>query len=174
MNLNTKTPRMNPRIPTNLRLRNPARAALTLAVCLAWAVPQATACDACNIAFGKALEGERSDSLIAQDFQKAARNQSGARLDGLGSGAFRPQLASATAEDIEAARAVNVNAVSGTGARDDAVPVALMEQWPEFSGGSGIQLMPYWLASSSRRAAAAGATPQASARPSIRARMAAA
>lgn len=49
------------------------------------------ACDACNVAFGKEMEGARADSLIGQDFKNAVQKQGNLlKGSGLGSGAFQP------------------------------------------------------------------------------------
>lgn len=49
----------------------------------------ARACDACNVVFGRELQGDRAGSLAAADLLAAAQNQSQLPLDGMGSGAFR-------------------------------------------------------------------------------------
>lgn len=49
------------------------------------------ACDACNVAFGKQLENERADSLLARDFRAAILNQGNLlKGSGLGSEAYQP------------------------------------------------------------------------------------
>lgn len=60
----------------------------------------APACDACNIAFGKQMEGKRADSLIGRDFHAAVKNQGDLlKGSGLGSEAFQPSAT--TQEECE-------------------------------------------------------------------------
>lgn len=49
-------------------------------------------CPACNNAFGKEMEAGKRNPLLTRDFENAVRNQAGIKLEGLGSGAFKPQL----------------------------------------------------------------------------------
>lgn len=62
---------------------------LALGAVLTLAHVNAYACDACNVAFGRELEGDRAESLAAADLRAAAEKQSQLPLGGLGSGAFR-------------------------------------------------------------------------------------
>lgn len=67
---------------------------------------EASACDACNVVFGRELQSERAGSLAAADLQAAAQNQSGLPLDGLGSGAFKFDGVSASNPPIQDAEAI--------------------------------------------------------------------
>ncbi len=72
------------------------------------------ACDSCNIAFGKQLENERANSLLARDFRTAVNNQDNLlKGSGLGSEAFQP-LASNSAGKVANLIATTSQAASQT------------------------------------------------------------
>jgi nitrite reductase (NO-forming) len=84
-----KTASSHAQLTMPVKLRRALTAAALAATTLAFA--QSTfACDACNVTFGNELMKERAGSLLAADLLAAARNQSGLKLEGLGSGAFKP------------------------------------------------------------------------------------
>jgi len=102
------------------------RVALGVVMGIALAAGNLMACDSCNIAFGKQLENERANSLLARDFHKAVSNQGDLlRGSGLGSEAFQPQLVRndtvvATSADTPAAPAETPQ----TSAAETAAPAA--------------------------------------------------
>lgn len=77
-----------------------SRAALGCLMGLVLSAGELAACDACNIAFGKQLESQRADSLLARDFRAAVHHQEGLlEGSGLGSGAFKPLAMRPSAAD---------------------------------------------------------------------------
>jgi len=66
------------------RRRATRRKGLLLAVLpvLGFGLPEARACDACNLAFANEIVGERAGTPVADDLRRAMENQRGLKLDG--------------------------------------------------------------------------------------------